>query len=177
MLPEKVCVSRKVPWVDANPTPCNNMSSSTVSELKPSGSHFKVTVTLQGRNRSAVVVAMVDSGATALFISERFVRKNRIRTCPLQREIPLYNIDGSKNRNGEITRFASLQLCVGGQSKHREFLVTDLGLEEVVLGLPWLREVNPSIDWAEGTMELGSAKGQEDGIRVERVVANRMQQR
>ena len=35
-----------------------------------------------------------------------------------------------------------------------EFLVTDLGPEEVVLGLPWLRKVNPEIDWAEGTLSL-----------------------
>jgi transposase InsO family protein len=123
---------------------------------------------------------MVDCGATALFISEKFVEKNKVRTYRLQREIPLYNIDGSKNRAGKIARFVSLRLLVGEVEEWREFLVTDLGPEDVVLGLPWLRSVNPAIDWAEGTMKLSSERCERpevQGSKVERVAANRMQRR
>ena len=93
---------------------------------------------------------MVDCGATALFISKRFVRDNKIRTHPLPHEIPLYNIDGSKNRAGSIARATRLRLRVGETEDWRQFLVTELGPEDVVLGLPWLRSANPQIDWAEG---------------------------
>ena len=108
LTPEKVCVSKEVLHVDASPTPCTNISSSVVSELKPSGSHFKIRVVLKGRNRSATVATMVDYGAAALFINKGFVKKNRIHTYPLQREIPLYNIDSSKNKSGKISHFGSL---------------------------------------------------------------------
>ena len=97
LLPEEACVTKESLGVDASPSPCNNISSCIIPELKTSSSHFKIKIVLRGQNRSASVAAMVDCGATALFINEEFVKRNRIRTYPLNREIPLYNIDGSKN--------------------------------------------------------------------------------
>ena len=110
---------------------------------------------------------MVDCGATALFIGERFVRENKIRTRPLDRKIRLCNIDGSENRTGNISRSVRLRLCIGERRAEEEFMVTDLGPEDVVLGLPWLRKVNPEIDWGEGTMNI-CENGQR---RVEQVAA------
>jgi hypothetical protein len=118
---------------------------------------------------------MIDCGATALFISKKFVKKNKIRTHPLAREIPLYNIDGFRNRAGKITHFAHLHLSLGDCQESRDFLVTDLGPEDVVLGLPWLRSVNPNINWAEGLMKIGVEE--EDGVQVEELAANRVQRR
>jgi Retroviral aspartyl protease len=152
---------------------CNNISSSVISEIKPTGSHFKIRVVLEGRNRSALVAAMVDCGATTLFISERFVRENRVRTRPLGRKIRLCNIDGSENRVGNISRSARLQLRVGENSAWEEFMVTDLGPEDVVLGLPWLRKMNPEIDWSEGTLNMR----EESQRKTEQVAATRVQRR
>jgi Retroviral aspartyl protease len=117
---------------------------------------------------------MVDCGATALLISKRFVKKHKIRTHLLNYEIPLYNIDGSKNRAGKISQSVHLQLLIGDSKSWSDFLITDLGPEDVVLGLPWLRSVNPNINWAEGTMEV---ERETNGARVEQVATNRMQRR
>ena len=152
--PGKVRVSKIDLDSTASLNSCNNIDACIVPELTPSSSHFKIQVSLKGRNRSASVAAMVDCGATALFISERFVKTNNVRTHPLVCNIPLYNIDGSKNKAGNISRFARLRLRVGEVEDWREFLVTELGPEDVVLGLPWLRSANPTIDWAEGTVEV-----------------------
>jgi hypothetical protein len=124
---------------------------------------------------------MVDCGATALFISERFVKMNKVHTHPLTRKIPLYNIDGSRNKAGSIAHFVRLRLRVGEVEGWKEFLVTELGPEDVVLGLPWLRSMNPAIDWAEGTMRVDTQEGSrskpEGRPRVEEIAANRMQRR
>jgi hypothetical protein len=117
---------------------------------------------------------MVDCGTTALFINERFVKRHKIRSHLLHHEIPLYNINGSRNRAGKISRFAPLKLVIGESESWQEFLITDLGPEVVVLGLPWLRNVNPDINWAEGTMRV-KGKGKEEA-KVEQVEANRVQQ-
>ena len=116
---------------------------------------------------------MVDCGATALFISEGFVKENRVRTRPLNRRIRLCNIDGSENRAGSISRSARLCLRVGDAREWHEFMVTNLGPEEVVLGLPWLRKVNPEIDWKRGTLSLDDGRER----RAERIAANRVQRR
>ena len=64
---------------------------------------------------------MIDSGATALFIHDRFVRQNNILRQPLNREITLYNIDGTKNTAGTITHFVRLTLKVGEHSEKPSF--------------------------------------------------------
>lgn len=56
-------------------------------EVTPMGSLFKIKVILEGWNRSTLVVAIVDCGATTLFISEKFVKENKVRTNPLDWKI------------------------------------------------------------------------------------------
>ena len=97
---------------------------------------------------------MIDSGATALFIHERFVKQNRMVKHRLPQEIGLRNIDGSANQAGKLTHFVRLKLDVGPHSETTEFLVTNLGPENVILGLPWLKRFNPSVDWDAGTLDL-----------------------
>ena len=89
---------------------------------------------------------MIDSGATALFLDRKFVEKNRIFKHPLSKEIAVHNIDGTKNKAGSITHYARLKLKVGQTEETTEFLITDLGPEKLILGLPWLKRVNPQID-------------------------------
>ena len=84
------------------------------------------------------------------------MREHKVRARSLNRDIPLYNIDGSKNQARKISHFVRLKLQVGDMEEWQEFLVTDLGPEDVVLGLPWLRSINPKIDWAGGTMRVDS---------------------
>jgi hypothetical protein len=178
MLPEEACASENG-LSNVNSNPCNNINSCVILELTPSNSHFKVRITLKGRNRSTAVAAMVDCGATALFISRRFMRENKIRTHLIPREIPLYNIDGSRNCTRGITCLTRLQLKVGDTEEWRVFLVTDLGLEDVVLGLLWLRRVNPDIDWAQGKLKINSIIEEANArvARVEQIAANRVQRR
>ena len=116
-----------------------------MNEVDSSSSHFHVKLILKGKNRSVLVNGMVDSGATALFISPRFVAKHHIIPRSLPREIGLRNIDGTENKSGSIRYSCTLTVTVGGYTAEHEFLVADLGPEDVILGLPWLREVNPSI--------------------------------
>jgi predicted aspartyl protease len=89
---------------------------------------------------------MIDSGATALFVSKRFVQRHHIICSPLPNTIALYNIDGSKNKAGSLTHFARLKITIGSWNKPTDFLVTDLDPEDIILGLPWLKKVNPTID-------------------------------
>jgi len=41
-----------------------------------------------------------------------------------------------------------------GEPEDQEFLITDIGPEDIILGLPWLRHHNPNIDWKKGTLKF-----------------------
>ena len=97
---------------------------------------------------------MIDSGATALFLDHSFIAKNNISLTPLRQPIDLYNIDGSSNQAGRITHFARLKLTLDGFDEWTDFLATNLGGEDTILGLPWLRKVNPHIDWQRGRIRI-----------------------
>ncbi|KAK1216076.1 hypothetical protein PQX77_021307 [Marasmius sp. AFHP31] len=75
---------------------------------------------------------MIDSGATALFLGKSFA--------------------------GSITHFARLGLTVDGTETWTDFLVTELGGENVILGLPWLRKTNPQVDWEKGRVSVPKPK-------------------
>ena len=127
---------------------------------------------------------MVDSGTTSLFISNKFVARNCMLKEPLKRKIVLYNISGTLNKAGTIEDKVSLYLCIGDQERKWDFLVTNLGPEDIILGLPWLRHINPAIDCSSGEMKMPSefiyASSEEEAepkSMVFRIAANRMQRR
>jgi hypothetical protein len=89
---------------------------------------------------------MVDSGATALFINQKYVKEKRIRAFPLRTPMKVFNIDRTLNHAGSITHFARLGLTIEDNTQWLDFLITDIGEEDVILGLPWLRKSNVRID-------------------------------
>jgi hypothetical protein len=98
---------------------------------------------------------MLDFGATAVFINKRFILQHNILRHPLTRPIALYNIDGSINKAGSLTHFACLTMNISSKYTEKlDFLITDLGPEDIILGLSWLCQINPKVNWDTGTMEL-----------------------
>ena len=80
---------------------------------------------------------MINSGATALFLDQQFINQHQIRTFLLKTPVNLYNIDGSPNTAGRITHYTQLYLSIDGYKDWMDFLITNLGGEAVILGLPW----------------------------------------
>jgi hypothetical protein len=135
------------------------LNSVIISETKEVKSHFHISCYLKGHHHTVKVAAMVDSGATALFIDKKYTDSHRMWQVPLEHPIRLHNIDGTLNEAGSITHKVKLLLKIGQDEEFFKFFVTSLGPEKVILGLPWLRHWNPTINWQEGTMHLGADQG------------------
>jgi hypothetical protein len=68
---------------------------------------------------------------------------------------PVRNIDGTSNVAGPISCFAELGLKIGDHKEEKAvFIVTDLGSDDVIIGIDWLRYHNPEIDWNTGKFAL-----------------------
>jgi hypothetical protein len=114
------------------------LNSVIIPETKHAKSHFHISCILKGRHRTTKVAAMVDSGATVLFIDKKYTDSQKMWQVPLVQQIRLHNIDGTLNEAGSITHKVSLILQVGQDEEKFDFFVTSLGPEKVILGLPWL---------------------------------------
>lgn len=124
----------------------------TIPEVPPIDSHFRIYVSVSGKHWSKQVAAMIDSGASGIFISNRFVTENHVLTIPMKHPIVLYNVDGSRNLAGSITHYAKLRIQVGTSDRYIEALATNISSEDLILEIPWLREENPDIDWKGGSV-------------------------
>lgn len=142
----------------ARARPCSNrfsvLGSTNVYELDSESNHVHIPVLLTGKTRQKEVVAMVDSGATNTFISRRFIRENHVATRKLKHPILLFNIDGTENKDGSITELALLQMKIRDHMEKVAFSVTDIGPEDLIIGLDWLRKHNPDINWETGLLQL-----------------------
>jgi len=93
--------------------------------------------------------ALVDSGASDNFIDPSIVPPSTY--VPLSHPIALELFDGSTTTAGVITHKVRAPVeYTTGQSHEIDFLITPLHPgSQIVLGLPWLRSVKPSINWQD----------------------------
>lgn len=61
--------------------------------------------------------ALVDSGATGMFVDEQFVKEQGWNLDEVSRPIPIFNIDGTLNASGNVKHTIDLVLEIQG---HRE---------------------------------------------------------
>ena len=64
--------------------------------------HIQVHIKALDTGSQHELQALLDSGATGLFLSTDFVGRNNLNTRKLARAIPVYNVDGTLNQGGSI---------------------------------------------------------------------------
>jgi predicted aspartyl protease len=91
--------------------------------------------------------ALVDSGATNNFMHPAFAKRMGLGLQTLLTPKKIFNIDNTTNKSGMITHFLDLNVRTNGTNKEMQFLVMDIGNEEVLLGYPWLATFEPKFNW------------------------------
>jgi hypothetical protein len=91
--------------------------------------------------------ALVNSGATDNFMHPAFARRMGLGLQILPNPKKIFNIDNTTNKSGMITHFLDLNVRTNGINKEMQFLVTDIGHEEILLGYPWLATFEPKFNW------------------------------
>jgi len=84
------------------------------AEVGPRSLYLRVEVESIETQRKYGVRALVDSGATGLFIDREYVKSNQIPTTKLSVVVPVFNVDGSANTAGSISEVAELILRYKG---------------------------------------------------------------
>ena len=119
--------------------------------------HLKIRIQLAG----VMALAMINSGATGNFMSKKFATNHRIPGLPKERPYQLTVADGTPlNQDEEMVKEETLPLMSQIHRKDLERIIFDLVSipHEVILGIPWLEKVNPSIDWNSRKITIGKVK-------------------
>ncbi|ESK90710.1 hypothetical protein Moror_4115 [Moniliophthora roreri MCA 2997] len=93
---------------------------------------------------------LLDSEAGGLFMSPEKAAKLGLEQTQLHHKIKVFNVDGTPNKTAWITHLVTAKYVIGTKEMIDTFLISGLGKEEVILGLPWLRKYNPDVDWITG---------------------------
>ncbi len=71
---------------------------------------------------------------------------------PLQRSRKIWNIDNTANQARAITHYITLNIQTNGIQKQIQFLVTNIGNEDIILGYPWMAAFEPQFSWKNGVI-------------------------
>jgi len=117
-----------------------------------------VKIRLHGIKNSTTINAMIDSGATEDFIDQDFCDKYQIRTTKAKNPREIYLADGEPSSMGPVTHIATVRMDIGDHKEIAIFQVARLQNHEAILGMPWLKNHNPRIDWGQGKITFDSDK-------------------
>jgi hypothetical protein len=81
-------------------------------------------------------------------------KKHQILIVRLKKEIRVSNIDESPNKSGPIRFETRLLTKIDGKTISTRYLISDIGKEDIILGLPWLERVNPKVDWIKKSIKI-----------------------
>nr|KAK5434596.1 hypothetical protein LTR18_010471 [Exophiala xenobiotica] len=95
--------------------------------------------------------ALLDSGSTKNVISQTFAIAYELQ--PTTTTVRLRNVSGQEIRVYGEHRLDTAATDMRGRYKKRShpYLAADIQAHDVILGYPWLKDVNPRIDWEKGT--------------------------
>ena len=96
------------------------------------------------------VKALLDSGATGLFMDTTFAREKGFKMEKLKNPLLVRNIDGTVNVGGAIMHQVECNMFFKGHMERVRMDIYNLGKTEVILGMLWLAAYNPKIDWEKG---------------------------
>ena len=102
----------------------------------------------------------IDCGADINCIDYDFAWRNNIPIEKLEKLLPVNNMDGSPNEAGKIKHSVTLFIRMGNIIHKEEFHAMKCGKDNIILKLPWLNHVNPSINWGNKHVDIHEAMDQ-----------------
>jgi len=117
-----------------------------------------VKIQLHGEKASVTINAMIDSGATEDFIDREVCNKHGIKMIKAKNTREIYLADGKPSAMGPVTHMTKVPMNISSHRELATFQVANLQNHEVILGMPWLREHNPTIDWNDKRITFNSER-------------------
>jgi len=100
------------------------------------------------------VKALLDSGATEMFMDKKMAAKHGFRLQKLERPVAIRNVDRTNNSGGAITHQVEVNVYYKSHVERMRMDVCNLGKTDMILGMPWLQAYNLEINWETGEVKI-----------------------
>jgi len=97
-------------------------------------------------HKGITVKALLDSGATEMFMDKDMAKKHGFKITKLERPLKVKNVNGTENSGGSITHQVEVNVFYKNHVERMRIDVCNLEKTEVILGMPWLQAHNPEIN-------------------------------
>ena len=131
------------------PWPAKEVVISSVIVAEILNESFFIPILVQCNDKDVETKALLDTGALGAFMDKDFAERNGIPLTPLAMPMTVRNVDGTPNIKGKMTHYTWVNVTVAGESLRTQFLISHLATMNMILGIPWIRQVNPEINWRE----------------------------
>jgi len=112
------------------------------------------------------VKALLDSRATGNFIDKDFVCTKGINTRSISCPIPVFNMDGSPNKAGQISEVVDVVLHYKTYFERTLLAISNLGKQSMILSYTWLKDHNLEVNWQTGEVQMNRCPPQCEGCRT-----------
>jgi len=120
--------------------------------------HIMVKIQLHGEKESVTINAMIDSGATEDFIDREVCHTHGIKMIKAKNPREIYLADGKPTAMGPVTHMTKVPMDISSHRELATFQLANLQNNEVILGMPWLKEHNRTIDWNDKRITFNSER-------------------
>jgi len=107
---------------------------------------MKVELKKLENHKRVVVKALLDSGATGLFMDIAFAKEKEFKMEKLKNFLLVRNVDRTVNIGEAIIHQVECNMLFKGHVERARMDICNLGKTEVILEMPWLAAHNPEID-------------------------------
>jgi len=115
---------------------------------------MNVSIEKVDMHEGKTVKALLDSGATGLFMSKSLAQKGEYKLIKLDQPLQVRNVDGTSNSGGAITHEVEVNMFYKEHVERVRMDVCELGKTDVILGMLWLAAHNPEIDWEKEEVRM-----------------------
>ena len=104
--------------------------------------------------KGVAVKALLDSGATGMFMDWKMATRYGFRLQKLERPLVVRNINGMNNSIGAITHQVEVNIYYKGYVERIRIDICNLGRTNVILEILWLQVHNLEINWKTGEVKI-----------------------
>jgi hypothetical protein len=100
--------------------------------------------------------ATIDSGATSCFIHPSPAQDHRLPTFEHKFPKKLRVIDSREVASGQVTHYTLFSCTIGNHPETLKCHISNIGNPQLVLGMLWPKQHNPTINWDKHLLLFGS---------------------